>query len=697
MRTQSKLPNPQYLMNEMLVNKAADNIRILSAAMVERANSGHPGGSMGGADFLNILYSEFLRFDPSDPVWFFRDRFFLDPGHLSPMIYSTLALMGLYTIDDLKEFRQWGSCTSGHPEKDPGRGIENTSGPLGQGHGMAVGAAIAERFIRARFGEWTEHTIYTYISDGGIQEEISQGAGRLAGHLGLSNLVMFYDANEIQLSTRVDEVTGENTAMKYEAWGWKVLTINGNDQYQIRKALKEALAEKKRPTLIIGKTVMAKGAVDENHDPFEEKVSTHGQPLSQAGASFGNTVRNLGGDPASPFAVFEDVKDYYAECRERKIREVAERKAAVEKWGKDHPQEAEQLRRFLSLEVPSLKEEELDLKKDQPTRGTSGAMLAYYAKRVDNMIVMSADLSNSDKTEGFIKGGKKPITREDFSGGFLHAGVSELTMAALANGIALHGGVHVACGTFFVFSDFMKPAIRLAALMELPVKYIWTHDAFRVGEDGPTHQPVEQEMQIRLLEQVKNHSGRNSMLVLRPADARETVEAWQLAMKNHDSPTGLVLSRQSVKDLPGLKGKSRIEEAKECSKGAYIVRQPAGKPDVVLIGNGSEVSTLFEAMEMLIDKEKLDVQLVSAISEGLFMLQDEAYRKKVIPPGVPAFGLTAGLPVTLARLVGPKGRVFGLDHFGYSAPAKVLDEKFGFTAENIFREVTRYLGDYNAG
>lgn len=677
-------------MTDHLALRAADNIRILTAAMVEKAKSGHPGGAMGGADFIQILYSEFLRFDPGDMNWPFRDRFFLDPGHMSPMLYSILAMFGIYTIDDLKGFRQWQSCTPGHPELNVEKGIENTSGPLGQGHAMAVGAAIAERFIAQRFGEWTEHKIFTFISDGGIQEEVSQGVGRIAGYLGLHNLIMFFDSNDIQLSTKVDEVTFEDTGAKYRAWGWHVMTIDGHDHNQIRMALTNAIAEKDRPTLIIGKTIMGKGALTAEGNLFERQVSTHGQPLTAAGASFEKTILNLGGDPVDPFRIFPDVEKEYRKIIELKKKESSLRKAEQRKWESANPLLAEKLNQFLSGHMPALDFDEIVLKKDQATRSASGTVLEYLGKKVENMIVISADLSNSDKTEGFIKGGKKPFGRHDFTGGFLHAGVSELSMAAIANGIALHSGIFVACGTFFVFSDFMKPAIRMAALMRLPVKYIFTHDAFRVGEDGPTHQPVEQEAQLRLMEHLKNHKGQNSMLVLRPADGWETVKAWEMAMKNELTPTALILSRQNVADLPDQHGIPRKSQAKEAEKGAYVVYKPDKEPDVILIANGSEVSTLMAATLKLMEK-KITPQVVSVISEGLFLRQDVAYQKTVLPPGKLIFGLTAGLTYSLRCLIGTQGTVFGLNHFGYSAPAGVLDEKFGFTPEQVFQKIIEYL------
>lgn len=671
-------------------NRAADNIRILAAAMVEKAKSGHPGGAMGGADYINVLYSEFLNFDPDDAAWVNRDRFFLDPGHMSPMLYSVLCLTGKYTLEDLKNFRQWGSITPGHPERDVKRGIENTSGPLGQGHTMAVGAAIAERFLVARFGEWMAHKTYAFISDGGIQEEISQGAGRIAGTLGLSNLIMFYDANNIQLSTKVEEVTHEDTAMKYKAWGWNVMTINGNNAEEIRHALKTAQAETQRPTLIIGHTLMGKGAMGPDSEDFSNKVSTHGQPLSAAGASIEKTIENLGGDAQNPFVIFPEVQDFYAKILEEKRTYAQKKKAEQAAWEKAHPELAAKFHKYMSGEAPEIDYKAIAHKANIATRAASADVLVELAKQVDNMIVSSADLSNSDKTDGFIKGGARNLVKGDFTGKFLQAGVAELTMAAICNGIALHGGVHVACGTFFVFSDYMKPAFRLSALMEVPVKYIWTHDAFRVGEDGPTHQPIEHEAQLRLMEKMQNHSGKMSLLALRPADAAETSVAWKMAMENTSTPTALVLSRQNINDLPA--NDNRYDAALQAERGAYIVTKNAGNPDVILIASGSEVATLTEAAQLLKDKKGITSQIVSAISEGLFRQQTAAYQEEVLPSDKPKFGLTAGLSVTLEGLVGCQGKIHGVNHFGYSAPAKVLDEKFGFTGEFVYQEICEMLG-----
>ena len=674
-------------MNDIkLMNKAADNIRILAASMVEKAKSGHPGGAMGGADFVNVLFSEFLVYDPKNPAWEGRDRYFQDPGHMSPMLYSVLALAGKFTIDELKEFRQWGSVTPGHPEVNVMRGIENTSGPLGQGHTYAVGAAIAAKFLKARLGDVMNQTIYTYISDGGIQEEISQGAGRIAGTLGLDNLIMFYDANNIQLSTTVGEVTTENVAMKYEAWGWKVITINGNDVTEIRRALTEAKAETSRPTLIIGNTIMGKGAVGADKSSYENKVSTHGQPLSAAGVSIADTIRNLGGNPDDPFQIFPEVAELYAKRAKELEAIVAERYAAKAEWAKANPELAAKMDLWFSGKAPVIDWKAIEQKPNQATRAASATVLGVLATQVENMIVSSADLSNSDKTDGFLKK-THAFVKGDFSGAFLQAGVAELTMACVCIGMSLHGGVIVACGTFFVFSDYMKPAIRMAALMEQPVKFVWSHDAFRVGEDGPTHEPVEQEVQIRLMEKLKNHKGHNSMLVLRPADVTETTIAWKMAMENTATPTALIFSRQNITDLPA-KG-NRYDEALQAEKGAYIVESDEN-PDVIMVASGSEVSTLEEGAALL-RADGIKVRIVSVPSEGLVRSQSKEYQESVIPTGSKVFGLTAGLPVNLEGLVGANGKVWGLESFGFSAPYKVLDEKLGFTGQNVYNQVKELL------
>ena len=667
--------------NKDLMNHAADNIRLLAVSMVEKAKSGHPGGAMGGADFINVLFSEFLVFDPDQPTWEGRDRFYLDPGHMSPMLYSALALQGKYTIDDLKTFRQWGTVCPGHPERDIIHGIENTSGPLGQGHTYAVGAAIAEKFLEARLGStMMQHKIYAYISDGGVQEEISQGAGRIAGLFKLNNIIMFYDANEIQLSTECDVVMRENTRMKYESWGWNVLEINGNDPDEIRAALILANKEENRPTLIIGHTVMAKGARKEDGSSYERSVKTHGAPLG--GGAYENTVKNLGGDLNDPFVVFDDVKELY-EKRNAELREIVkERHDAEEEWRKANPEKAEQMKAWFSGDAPKVDWSALVQKRDVATRVASANCLGVLAEQVPNMVCSSADLCNSDKTDGFLKKTHE-LAPDDFTGAFLQAGVSELTMACVCIGMYLHGGVIPACGTFFVFSDYMKPAIRMAALMRVPIKFVWSHDAFRVGEDGPTHEPVEQEAQIRLMEKLKNHKGQDSVRVFRPADADETTVCWQMANENMDTPTAMICSRQNVNSLPEGTDYSQVR------KGAYIVKEDPNY-DVILLASGSDVSTLLAGAELL-NADGIKTRIVSVPSEGLFRTQSKEYQESVLPKGAKIFGMTAGLPVTLQSLVGVEGMVYGLESFGFSAPYKVLDEKLGFNAENVYKQVKDYL------
>ena len=660
------------------MNRAADNIRVLAASMVEKAKSGHPGGAMGGADFINVLYSEFLEYDPQDPRWASRDRFFLDPGHMAPMLYSVLACTGKFSLDDLQQLRQWGSVTPGHPEVDVMHGIENTSGPLGQGHTFAVGAAIAAKFLKAKFGDVMNQTIYAYISDGGVQEEISQGAGRIAGTLGLDNLIMFYDANDIQLSTETAAVTCEDTAKKYEAWGWRVIKIDGHDVKAIREALTAAKAEHERPTLIIGHTIMGKGALKADGSSFEHNCATHGAPLG--GDAYRNTVKALGGDPDNAFQFFAETKEIYTK-REAELKEiVAKKRAAQAEWAKANPELAAKLEQFFSGKAPKIDWSKVEQKPNSATRAASAAVLGQLAQQVENMIVSSADLSNSDKTDGFLKQ-THAMTRGDFSGAFLQAGVAELTMACICLGMALHGGVIAACATFFVFSDYMKPAVRMAALMELPVKFIWSHDAFRVGEDGPTHEPVEQEAQIRLMEKLKNHHGKNSMLVLRPADAEECTKCYELMMENVATPSAIILSRQNINDLP--------TDNRDAAKGAYIVTCD-GNPDVILVASGSEVSTLSEAAAILRAEGKR-VRVVSVPSEGLFRSQSAEYQEQILPRGIKKFGLTAGLPVNLEGLVGADGIVYGLESFGFSAPYKVLDEKLGFTPLQVAERIRKFL------
>ena len=670
--------------NINVMNRAANNIRILAASMVEKAKSGHPGGAMGGADFINVLFSEYLVYDPKDPTWTGRDRFFLDPGHMSPMLYSVLALSGKYSIEDIKTFRQWGSECPGHPELDIIHGVENSSGPLGQGHAMAAGAAIAEKFLEARLSStMMQHTIYAYISDGSVEEGISQEVGRLAGTLGLNNLIMFYDSNEIQLSTETKVVMVEDTAAKYRAWNWNVIEINGNDVQEIRQALNAALEENDRPTLIIGKTVMGKGALKADGSSYEHSIKTHGAPLGDG--AFANTIKNLDGDPENPFTIFDDVKELYENRRNDLVTIVAKRRAEEKQWAESNPDKKLLMDTWFAGQAPKIDWTKVEQKKNDATRSASAACLAELAKQVPNMICASADLCNSDKTDGFLKQTTEFKTG-DFSGAFFQAGVSELAMCDICIGMMLHGGTIAAMGTFFVFSDYMKPAIRMAALMRTPIKLIWTHDAFRVGEDGATHQPIEHEAQIRLMEKLQNHEGQDSVRVFRPADSDETTECWKLAMENTETPTALILSRQNIDSLP------TDNPYEMASKGAYIVAGSDENPDVILVASGSEVSTLEEGA-LLLRKDNIKVRVVSAPSEGLFRRQSAEYQNSVLPYNIKKFGLTAGLPCALEGLVGigPLSCIYGMQSFGFSAPYKVLNEKLGYTAENVYTQVKELL------
>ncbi len=673
-------------MKNEIITRAADNARVLIAAMVEKANSGHPGGAMGGADFAATLFGTQMVYDPRYPRWIARDRFFLDPGHMSPMLYSILALTGRFSMEELQEFRQWGSVTPGHPELNVDRGIENSSGPLGQGHVMAVGCAIAERMLAAQFGDIVSHKTYAYISDGGIQEEISQGAGRIAGYLGLHNLIMFYDANDVQLSTKVDAVTNEDTAAKYRAWNWNVITIDGSDPEALKGALDKARAELHRPTLIIGHTTMAKNVIATDGSSLEGAVSTHGQPLSKAGADIPATIESLGGNPDAPFEIWKDVAEAFETRRQDLIAITDKRHEAEKTWATAQPELAKKLQDYIDGKLPVINWNEIQVKANSASRNASAAVLGVLAEKVGNMMVTSADLANSDKTDGFLKK-TRAITAEDFGGRFLHSGVAELTMASICNGVALHGGMIAACGTFFVFSDYIKPAMRMSALMGLPVKYVFSHDAFRVGEDGPTHQPVEHEAQVRLMEQMANLEGKPSILVMRPADSAETITCWRMAMENEDSPSVLILSRQDLNDIPAMSG-NRMTEARQAEKGGYLVKKCEGTPDITLVANGSEVSLLIDVAGHL-DSKGLKVNIASIPSIGLFMRQDEEYKQSVLPKGGTRFGLTAGLPSVLYPLMMNAGKweVYGLERFGASAPYKVLDQKFGFTVNNITAKV----------
>lgn len=645
---------------------------------------------MGGADFTHLLYSEYLVYDPKDPFWKERDRFFLDPGHMSTMLYSALAITGRYTVEDLKAFRQWGSHTPGHPEHDVAHGVENTSGPLGQGHVYGVGAAVAERFLAARFGEWLSHKTYVYISDGGIQEEISQGAGRIAGHLGLSNLVMFYDANDVQLSHKVSDTTSEDCAAKYRAWGWAVHEVDGHDYAQMRSALDQAIVESDKPTLIIGHTTMGKGAKRADGSVWEGDVKQHGAPFGKDATLA--TVKALGGDPENPFVLVPEVLEGVAKRHQELAEIVAKRRAVKADWAKSNPDLAATYDKYFEPNAFAIDWDAIAFVPGMASRNASAKVMESIAVQVPNFVMMSADLADADKTEAFLK--KTKIFRKgDFTGQFLQVGVAELTMAALAVGMTLHGGVRAGCATFFAFSDYMKPVMRLAALQQLPVVFLWTHDSFRVGEDGPTHQPIEHEAQLRLLEQVRNFKGKPSLLALRPGDSEEVRVAWKMAMDTIDRPTALVFSRQDLVDSVSDNG-DRKANSQGVLRGGYVVSGEVA-PKLVLLANGSELGLAHQTAQKL-REEGVATRVVSVPSVGLFLEQDAAYRESVLPFGTPVLAITAGLSCVFRGLEGPLGEVVCLERFGASANFKVLDQKFGFTPEAMLERAKSYLASVPA-
>ncbi len=680
-------------MQNSVILKTADNIRVLTAAMVQKAKSGHPGGAMGAADFTSVLFGEFLRWNPDDPQWAGRDRFYMDPGHMSPLLYSILHITQRLEMDSLLNFRQLGSNTPGHPELDPLVGIENTSGPLGLGHGLALGSAVAERFMRERFGDIHAHKTVVLISDGGIQEEIAYGVGRIAGHLKLNDFIMFYDSNDVQLSSLCEDVMTHSVRKQYESWGWNVIEIDGYDIDSCRSALQTAWDEKEKPTLIIGDTTIGKGVRTSDGELWEGQISVHGQPLDAAGASTAATIEGLGGNPENPFVIDVEVQEAFA-ARIEELRVQAQKwQETKRQWDSENPELSTQLKQWLSGKAPEINLSTLPQKEGVATRVSSGTVLSWLADNVKNIIASSADLSNSDNTQAFLD--KTGIFMPDnFNGAFLQPGVAELTMASMAAGMALHGGIIPVCATFFVFSDFMKPAIRLATLMGLPVKYVFTHDSFRVGEDGPTHQPIEHEAQIRLLELLTREDGSSELLVLRPADAFETNVAWQMAMENTTSPTVLIFTRQNVETLTLHAEKNRQEAAEKCRQGAYVVSDNSGgKPDLTLVANGSDVNLCHAAAEILRREDKL-VRVVSMISPRLFQQQDQTLRDSVLPPWRPVLALSSGLPLVFDKVVGPMGKTVGLERFGCSGPFTVLEEYFGFTPEVVAEQGRKYLAEF---
>ena len=670
-------------------NLSVNAIRFLGIDAINKANSGHPGVVMGAAPMAYSLFTKQLRINPAQPNWINRDRFILSAGHGSMLLYALLHLSGFedVSMDEIKSFRQWGSKTPGHPEFGHTAGIDATTGPLGQGISTATGFAQAERFLAAKYNREGynifDHYTYVICGDGDLMEGVSSEAASYAGLQKLDKLVVLYDSNDINLDGETKDSFTESVRDRYNAYGWHTALVeDGTDLEAIHAAIETAKASGK-PSLIEVKTVIGYGSPNK-----QGTNAVHGAPL---GADETAATRQALGWDYEPFEIPEQV---YADFKEH----VADRGAsAYEAWTKlvadykeAHPELAAEVEAIIDgrdpVEVTPADFPALENGFSQATRNSSQDALNVVAAKLPTFLGGSADLAHSNMTYIKTDGLQDDANRLNRN---IQFGVREFAMGTILNGMALHGGVIAACGTFFVFSDYMKPAIRMAALMELPVKFVWSHDAFRVGEDGPTHEPVEQEAQIRLMEKLQNHHGADSVRVLRPSDVEETTIAWRMAMENTHTPTALILSRQNINDLPAPEGKSRKEAAEAATRGGYIVLRDEN-PEVVLIANGSEVSTLVEGAALL-RKDGIRLQIVAVPSEGLFRRQSQEYQDEVLPRGIRRFGLTAGLPVTLQGLVGDNGAIWGLSSFGFSAPYKVLDEKLGFTPDHVYKEVKALL------
>jgi len=665
-------------MNDRRDALCINTIRTLAMDAVQKANSGHPGMPMGMADVAYVLWTRFLKHNPSDPGWPDRDRFILSAGHGSMLLYSLLHLTGYdLPLEELKNFRQWGSRTPGHPEYGLTPGVETTTGPLGQGFANGVGMAIAERFLAATFNRpgfpIFDHFTYAIVSDGDLMEGISHEAASLAGHLGLGKLIYLYDDNEISIEGSTDLAFTEDVAARFRAYGWHVQSVDGYDLKGIESAIRAARAEKDRPSLVICRTHIAYGSPNK-----QDSASAHGAPLGEDEVR--RTKEALGWPPDARFLVPPEALEVFRRAVDAGREAQAQWEGMFRRYAREYPREAALLERLWAGELPQGWEDTLPTFSpgDGPlaTRKASGAVLNRLADALPTLIGGSADLAPSNVT---LLKGYDDFQRETPAGRNLHFGVREHAMGAVLNGMALHGGLIPYGGTFLVFSDYMRPAVRLAAMMHLPVVYVWTHDSVWIGEDGPTHQPVEHLASLRAVP---------NLTLIRPCDANETVAAWKAALKRRDGPTGLILTRQS---LPVL-DRRQMAGAEGLERGAYVLRDaPGGRPELILIGSGSEVHLALAAQEALAQRG-VRVRVVSMPSWELFDAQPPEYRAEVLPPDVPArLAIEAGVPMGWERYVGPQGAAIGLDRFGASAPYKVLMEKFGFTPEAIVEQALRLL------
>ncbi|HIP87105.1 MAG TPA: transketolase [Anaerolineales bacterium] len=662
-------------LDELCIN----TIRTLAMDAVQKANSGHPGMPMGMADVAYVLWTRFLKHNPADPKWPDRDRFVLSAGHGSMLLYALLHLTGYdLPLEELKNFRQWGSRTPGHPEYGHTPGVETTTGPLGQGFANGVGMAIAERFLAATFNRpgfpIFDHYTYAIVSDGDLMEGISHEAASLAGHLGLGKLIYLYDDNDISIEGSTDITFTEDVAARFRAYGWHVQAVDGYDLAAIEAAIRAAWAETDRPSLIVCRTHIGYGSPNKQDDP-----SVHGAPLGEEEVRL--TKEALGWPPDAHFLVPSEALAVFRRALEEGREAQARWEAMFERYAREYPKEAALLRRLWAGGLPEGWEEAIPTfsPADGPlaTRKASGAVLNALADALPTLIGGSADLAPSNAT---LLKGFEDFQRGTPAGRNLRFGVREHAMGAILNGMALHGGLIPYGGTFLVFSDYMRPAVRLAAMMEIGVVYVWTHDSVWIGEDGPTHQPVEH---LAALRAVPN------LVLIRPCDANETAIAWKVALKRRDGPTVLILTRQSlpILDRSGMGGPENLE------RGAYVLRDaPEGRPDIILIGTGSEVHLALAAQEALAERG-IRARVVSMPSWELFDAQPPEYRAQVLPPDVPArLAVEAAVPMGWERYVGPQGAVMGLDRFGASAPYKVLMEKFGFTPKAVVERALRLLG-----
>jgi len=643
---------------------AINTIRTLAIDAVQQANSGHPGAPLGMAPMAYVLWQKFMRHNPQNPNWLGRDRYILSAGHASMLVYALLHLTGYdVSLDELKNFRQWGSKTPGHPEYGHTPGLEATSGPLGQGCAMSVGMALAEQHLAARYNqkdlEIIDNWTYAMVSDGDLQEGISHEAASLAGHLRLGKLIWLYDDNDVQLDTPTNVSFSEETTVRFEAYGWRVMMVHdGNDTTAIEQAIHAAKQQGDRPTLIRVKTIIGYGS------PNKAGTSkAHGEPLGAEEVQ--RTKENLGWPHAEPFTVPDEVRAHM-NATERGRQQEAEWQELMERYRAAHPALATELERALAGELPENWTADVPTfeagGKPMATRAASGKVLNALAKRVTTLAGGSADLAGSTKTtiegEEFTKIG-------NFVGRNLYFGVREHGMAAAANGMSLYGGVRPYVGTFLVFSDYLKPALRLAALMHQPVIFVFTHDSIGLGEDGPTHQPIEQLASLRATPNTH---------VYRPADANETAAVWEMALERKDGPTALVFSRQDLPILP--------RNHQGVRRGAYVVKEADGDLHVVLIATGSEVSIALEAADALA-QDGIGARVVSMPSMEVFRAQDAAYRDSILPRGVKRVAVEAASPLGWHEWVGHDGAVVAMHGFGASAPYKTLLDKFGFTAQNI--------------